>query len=76
MEKRPMSIAVLAVAWQKNWDSMKRLILLLLLTHRPFTPGPTLYHALVHECGRSMVEEAIDELSLSFADQEGEGKGA
>ena len=71
-----MSIAVLAVAWQKNWDCMKRLILLLLLTHRPFTPGPTLYHALVHECGRSIVDQAIDELSLSFVDQEGEEKGA
>jgi len=71
-----MSIAVLVVVWQKNWDSMKRLILLLLLTHRPFTPGPTLYHALVHECGRSIVDQAIDELSLSFVDQEGEEKGA
>ena len=71
-----MSIAVLAVAWQKNWDCMKRLILLLLLIHRPFTPGPTLYHALVHECGRSIVDQAIDELSLSFVDQEGEEKGA
>ena len=39
-------------------------------------PGPTLYHALVHEFGRSMVEEAIDQFSLSFADQEGEEKGA
>jgi hypothetical protein len=44
--------------------------------HQPFAPGPTLSHALVHEFGRSMVEDAIDELSLSFADQEGEYKGA
>ena len=41
-------------------------------SHLPFAPGPTLYYALVHEFGRSMVEDAIDELSLSFADQEGE----
>ena len=39
-------------------------------SHQPFAPGPTLYNALVHEFGRSMVEEAIDQLSLSFADQE------
>ena len=45
-------------------------------SHLPFAPGPTLYYALVHEFGRSMVEDAIDELSLSFADQEGEYKGA
>src|SRR5438034_7014900 len=45
-------------------------------SHEPFAPGPTLYNALVHEFGRSMVEEAIDQFSLSFADQEGEEKGA
>ena len=25
-----------------------------------FTPGPTLYYALVHEFGRSIVEDAFD----------------
>src|SRR5437588_1221199 len=45
-------------------------------SHQPFAPGPTLYNALVHEFGRSMVEDAIDQLSLTFADQEGEEKGA
>src|SRR5436305_7327147 len=45
-------------------------------SHQPFAPGPTLYYALVHEFGRSVVDEAIDQLSLSFADQEGEEKGA
>ena len=45
-------------------------------SHQPFAPGPTLYNALVHEFGRSMVEDAIDQLSPSFADQEGEEKGA
>ena len=47
------------------------LILSFAYAHQPFSPGPTLYHALVHEFGRWMVEEAIDQLSLSFADQEG-----
>ena len=32
--------------------------------HQPFTPGPTLYYALVHEFGRSIVEEAFDSISL------------
>jgi hypothetical protein len=32
-------------------------------THQPFTPGPTLYYALVHEFGRSMVEDAFDSIS-------------
>ncbi len=40
-------------------------------SHQPFAPGPTLYHALIHEFGRSMVEDAIDQLSLTFADREG-----
>jgi transcriptional regulator with XRE-family HTH domain len=29
-------------------------------SHQPFAPGPTLYYALVHEFGRSMVEDAFD----------------
>ena len=33
-------------------------------THQPFTPGPTLYYALVHEFGRSVVEDAFDSISL------------
>ena len=37
-------------------------------THQPFSPGPTLYYALVHEFGRPMVEEAFDQLAPSFAD--------
>jgi len=32
-------------------------------THRPFAPGPTLYYALVHEFGRSAVEEAFEKLN-------------
>jgi hypothetical protein len=28
--------------------------------HQPFAPGPTLYYALIHEFGRSMVEDAFD----------------
>lgn len=31
-------------------------------THQPFSPGPTLYYALVHEFGRAAVEEAFDQL--------------
>lgn len=37
-------------------------------SHQPFSPGPTLYYALVHEFGYPMVEDAFDQLSLSFAD--------
>jgi hypothetical protein len=37
-------------------------------THQPFAPGPTLYYALVHEFGRSMVEDAFDMLAPSFVD--------
>lgn len=33
-------------------------------THQPFTPGPTVYYALVHEFGRSRVEDAFDSISL------------
>ena len=29
-------------------------------SHQPFVPGPTIYNALVHEFGRSMVEDAFD----------------
>jgi len=29
-------------------------------SHQPFTAGPTLYYALVHEFGRSIVEDAFD----------------
>jgi transcriptional regulator with XRE-family HTH domain len=29
-------------------------------SHLPFAPGPTVYNALVHEFGRSMVEDALD----------------
>jgi transcriptional regulator with XRE-family HTH domain len=32
--------------------------------HQPFAPGPTLYYALVHEFGRSMVEDAFDSISM------------
>jgi hypothetical protein len=32
-------------------------------SHQPFAPGPTLYYALVHEFGRSMVEDAFDRIS-------------
>ena len=32
--------------------------------HDPFAPGPTLYHALVHEFGRSLVEDAFESISL------------
>jgi hypothetical protein len=31
--------------------------------HQPFTPGPTVYYALVHEFGRSMVEDVFDSIS-------------
>ncbi len=37
-------------------------------THQPFAPGPTIYYALVHEFGHSMVEEAFDQLASSFVD--------
>lgn len=33
-------------------------------TYQPFAPGPTLYNALVHEFGRSMVEDAFDSIDL------------
>lgn len=33
--------------------------------HQPFTPGPTLYNALVHEFGRSMVEDAFDSITTA-----------
>jgi transcriptional regulator with XRE-family HTH domain len=32
-------------------------------THQPFAPGPTLYYALIHEFGRSAVEEAFEKLN-------------
>jgi transcriptional regulator with XRE-family HTH domain len=32
-------------------------------SHLPFAPGPTLYNALVHEFGRSAVEDAFDTIS-------------
>lgn len=32
--------------------------------HQPFAPGPTLYYALVHEWGRSMVEDAFDSVAM------------
>jgi len=32
--------------------------------HQPFAPGPTLYNALVHEFGRSMVEDAFDSVAM------------
>jgi hypothetical protein len=32
-------------------------------THQPFAPGPTLYYALVHEFGRSMIEDAFEGIS-------------
>mgnify|MGYP007135457422 CR=1 FL=1 len=31
--------------------------------HLPFAPGPTVYNTLVHEFGRSMVEDAFDTVS-------------
>jgi len=31
--------------------------------HLPFAPGPTVYNALVHEFGRSMVEDAFDRVA-------------
>ncbi len=33
-------------------------------SHQPFAPGPTLYNALVHEFGRSMVEDAFDSIAI------------
>ena len=33
-------------------------------SHLPFTPGPTLYYALVHEFGRSTVEDAFDSVAI------------
>ncbi|HEU0000674.1 MAG TPA: hypothetical protein VFQ36_07235, partial [Ktedonobacteraceae bacterium] len=33
-------------------------------SHQPFAPGPTLYNALVHEFGRSMVEDTFDSISI------------
>jgi transcriptional regulator with XRE-family HTH domain len=32
--------------------------------HQPFTPGPTVYYALVHEFGRTVVEDAFDSISF------------
>lgn len=32
-------------------------------SHLPFAPGPTLYYALVHEFGRSTVEDAFESIS-------------
>jgi transcriptional regulator with XRE-family HTH domain len=37
-------------------------------SHLPFVPGPTLYYALVHEFGRSMVEDAFDSISDPLED--------
>lgn len=31
--------------------------------HDPFAPGRALYHALVHEFGRSMVEDAFESIT-------------
>ncbi len=31
--------------------------------HQPFTCAPTIYHALVHEFGRPMVEEEFDNVA-------------
>ena len=39
-------------------------------SHLPFAPGPTLYHALVHEFGREMVENAFDRLASSLVNEE------
>lgn len=33
-------------------------------SHQPFAPGPTLYNALVHEFGRSTVEDAFDSIPI------------
>jgi hypothetical protein len=33
-------------------------------SHQPFAPGPTIYNALVHESGLSMVEDAFDSIPL------------
>ena len=33
-------------------------------SHQPFAPGPTLYNALVHEFGRSRVEDAFDSVAM------------
>ncbi len=37
-------------------------------SHQPFAPGPTLYYALIHEFGLTMVEDAFDQLAPSFID--------
>ena len=39
-------------------------------SHQPFSPGPTLYYALVHEFGHSIVEDAFDQLAPSFVGKE------
>jgi hypothetical protein len=39
-------------------------------SHLPFAPGPTLYYALVHEFGRSMVEDAFDSISEPVSSEE------
>jgi hypothetical protein len=33
-------------------------------SHQPFIPGPALYYALVHEFGRTAVEEALEAIPL------------
>ena len=33
-------------------------------SHQPFAPGPTIYNALVHEFGRSMIEDAFDSVAM------------
>jgi transcriptional regulator with XRE-family HTH domain len=37
-------------------------------SHLPFAPGPTVYNALVHEFGRSMVEDAFDSVAMEVQD--------
>jgi hypothetical protein len=32
--------------------------------HQPFAPGPILYYALVHEFGRSVVEDAFERVAM------------
>jgi len=43
-------------------------------SHQPFAPGPTLYYALIHEFGLTMVEDAFDQLAPSFVDMEQHGQ--
>jgi len=42
-------------------------VVLFAYSHLPFAPGPTLYYALVHEFGRSLVEEALDSTFIDEA---------